>query len=74
VEPTNTEGNCTWHTNNIQQRLGIVVHTCNSIFWRGGDRRITSSRPPQAKLPRPHLKNQNTNKKAGNVYYIYVNG
>jgi hypothetical protein len=38
--------------------LGVVAHSCNSSYLGGRGRRIESSRPAQAKLARPYLKNK----------------
>jgi hypothetical protein len=37
---------------------GIVAHTCNSSYLRGGGRRIVSLRSVQEKLGRTYLKNK----------------
>jgi hypothetical protein len=44
--------------------LGMVVHACTPIYSE------VSSRPAQAKLAKPYLKNQNTNKGAGNMAQV----
>jgi hypothetical protein len=50
--------------------LGMLVHTCNPSYSPlpgGRDRRIMNSKATQAKLARPCLKKQNTNKRAGGM-------
>jgi hypothetical protein len=46
-------------------QLGMVVHAYIPSYSGGRGRRNSSSRPAWAKLRRPYLKKQNTNKRAG---------
>jgi hypothetical protein len=39
------------------------MHTCNSSYSRSRGRRVTNSRPAQAKIARPYLKSKNIKKK-----------
>jgi hypothetical protein len=36
----------------------MVVHSCNPSYSGRRDRRLTSSKPAQAKLSRPYLENK----------------
>jgi hypothetical protein len=42
-----------------------VLHSCNPNYWKGGHRRIASSRAARSKFVRPYLKNKTKTKGVG---------